>query len=288
MLSVDNLKELNLIWNSRYKEEDYFIFFMERLNENRKYFIKREAEEIIGCYLVEDTYLILHDKKIKTSKILSVIDNTPLFEDVLEYVGRDTLVTLMPVDEQYENKYGFEVVGRKSVYRISGVDIPDFPIRNIVIDPPITALYQVYTSFTSYFNGYETYTHSKFEEYITRYKQQGAEIIGYEESGVLIGYAVYSKNKYLVDIIEICYESANTLLQMISYLTKGIGYIQLSMSNFEQLTRIIPSARFTKEDILMARINDKELFERLYGIKILGSYSGFHAFGKPVWNQRNL
>ena len=59
----------------------------------------------------------------------------------------------------------------------------------------------------------------------------------------------------------------------------------LNATTSEKIHKLFPHATKTEQPFLMARINDKELFERLYGLKILSAYSGFNVSAKPLFNR---
>lgn len=281
----DNIGMMQKAWQARGIDPDFIDYYLEHRLAEAKVFALFEGESYKGLYLVDSKVLSLHDKNIKTAYIHPVVDDMTLFEEVLAWASQTHLVSLLPeVNERYQY-YGFEMVVETNVYNISSLDLPEFSVKGINLEPDLNDCLKVYNQFTRYFSAAFVRTREDFKHHKALMKRRGGSILGLEIDQQLVGYLVYIRGSSFVDVLELCYDKSSTLLQMLSFITKGVGRARLHVSPAEHLNRILPHLKGHTSAFMSARINDKELFERLYHIKIISAYSGFNAFGKPIWNR---
>lgn len=281
MLSAQEILVLNQYWNNKHSEQNYFAYFMKNLNKNRQYFIKREEDKIVGYYLVEYSYLMMNDRNLKCAIIHEVVNNKSLFEGIMNYIGKDTLVTIMA--ESAKVHLPTLPFSSRYLYKISGFDIPDLPAKTIVMDPPLESMYRLYLEFTTHFNGYQNLNLMGFKEHIDRFKLNGYYVVGVYENGNVLGYSIYKSDKYVVEVKEIVYDSVRTLLLMLSYLTKGVGYIHLYTSASEQIGQIITNVIKEKEPATKIYLNNIDLLKRLYNCSTTEVMDIFNGTDKALW-----
>ncbi len=284
-------KTMHSLWkeahadNISYVDSYFHTYFKE--DETR---VLRVDGNIEASLQVHAKNLSLHGKLLKTSFLVGCIgslsDRKSLVESVLDEVSKSDLITLIQTDhpEIYES-LGFETVIESRVFNMSSALIPDFPMDGIVLDPASKDLVKVYNRFTKYFTGYFVRTEHDFELMKQDLRNQKGSFVGYSIDGVLCAYARIINHGTYVDVLECVYDKSGSLLRLLSFVSRGVSRIVFTASESERINKVIPEARGKKIPFIMARINDKELFERLYHIKIISAYSAFNAFGLPLFNR---
>ena len=153
------------------------------------------------------------------------------------------------------------------------------------MEPDLEDVLGAYQEFTSHFTGYFDRDLHDFELIKKNLKNQKGSIVGYMESGVLLGYASYINHGSSIEVLECTYDRSGTLLRLLSFVSRGVSRIVFHASESERITKVIPDLKGVRVSFIMARVNDRDLFERLYHIKIISAYSAFNAFSLPVFNR---
>ncbi|WP_166082457.1 hypothetical protein [Erysipelothrix anatis] len=250
-------------------------------------FVFQNESSKMGHAVIMPKVLELHGKRLKASYIIDIEDeDETILEELVAASSHEELVTLLQSSDarKYE-AIGFEPVVEIMEYNIQASSLPELGVEGIVLDPVNQDLVSVYNRFTKHFTGYFIRDASSFEAMKKELDSIRGGIIGFSENGILVGYAIYENKGSFMKIRECIYEKSGHLLRMLSFLSRGKSRIILQTSVSEHINRLIPDAKRVKKHFLLARINDKQLFERLFHIKIISSYSGFNAFGKPLWNR---
>lgn len=243
-------------------------------------------DSLQGIVHVRERVLSLHDKNLRVSCLFPIQYDEALLQAVLDETGKTDLITLIQSAEtQKYEALGFEPVIEHYEYNIDASEIPDFKIEGIILEPDTELCLEVYRDFTRHFTGFYHRSLEDFETMRRLVKRQGGAIIGLVQEQRFVGYAVYYKRGSIVEVVECFYDRSGTLLQLLSFVSKGVNRIRFVASISEKISRILPDVKRHKETFLLARINDQALFERLFHIKIISAYSGFHAFGKPTLNR---
>lgn len=282
---------IHALWKEVYPDKKAYVdsYFHTYFNndQNRSLVIDGDIQASVQ---VHQKRLNLHGKQLRTSFLVGCIgslgDRKQLVENVLEEVSQSDLLTLIQTDspEDYES-LGFETVVETKIYNFSSSHIPDFPMDGIVLEPSLTDVQSVYKKFTSHFTGFFDRSLEDFELIKKNLKDQKGSIVGYVEEGILVGYASYINHGSSVEILECAYDKSGTLLRLLSFVSRGVSRIVFHASESERINKVLPDLKAKKVTFMMARVNDHELFERLYHIKIISAYSAFNAFGLPVFNR---
>lgn len=265
-------------------DDNSFNRFKEKILDHEKCYVSLDEEVVTGAAFVEPKVLSLHDKLIKSSFIVSVGNSHKIMDQLLSLVSRDDIITLIKTtDSESFEEYGFEPVIEVFDYNLNTSSLPNFDVVGVNIEPSSEALLKVYRGFTQHFTGYFKRDVDYFDRLKSELSSYGG-IIGYTVEDQIVAYVVYEIHDSVVTVRECCYFKSGHLLRLLSFVTRGKSRLVLTSSVYEHMNRILPEAKKTRRQTIMARINDKELFERLYHIKIISAYSGFNAFGKPLWN----
>ena len=242
--------------------------------------------EDTASFQAVEKVLHLHGKRLKTSYIYALCGfDKDLLESALNDFSQTDLVSMIYAQESEAlQDLGFEVVVEETVYNIPSVSLPELKVDGIVLDPKSDDLEQVYNAFSAHFTGYFTRTSEFFDILKHESRRLKGGFVGYSSDDQLKGYARYINHGSYVEVVECCYDTSGTLLKLLSFVSRGMQRIILHTSSQEKISKLLPNVKKEQKAVIMARINDPELFERLFHIRIISAYSAFHAFGKPIRN----
>ena len=274
--------QLDAYFKVYYKPEETFV-------------LRNKEHEILGLASVRPKILHLNNQNLKVSYINRIMirpeyqgkgNMNLLMNGILDHFSKTDLITLLRAYEpKVFEKFGFESVIQTAQYTMSTSDLPRFSIEGIVVQPKSEGLVKVYERFTEYFDGYFLRNVEDFNLLQQTMSQQNGGVVGLSHEGQLVGYCVYKNHGSHVEVFECAYDKSGTLLRLLSFVSKGKHRLIFHASVNENIQRVLPHATKSQQPFLLARINDRELFERLYDVRIISAYSGFKAFGKPLFNR---
>lgn len=235
---------------------------------------------------VNHKVLNLHDKKLRVSYINPVVnfdleDMTKILHDLSQ---RDLITMIYSDKDARLESLGFEAVVEQQVCNIPSQVLPEFDVRGIVLDPPAHHLKEVFDTYSSYFTGFFERSVDDFNKMKRDTNALKGRIVGVADEDHMRGYIRCIQHSNYVEVLECCYDTSGTLLRLLSFVSKGTSRIIYYTNLNEKIHKILPGVKIENKVVMLARINDKELFERLFHIKIISSYSAFNAFSKPVLN----
>lgn len=243
------------------------------------------GEDQSSYFCLSEKVLNLHDKKLQTTYISDKKgQDTFLLQSILDWKSKTDLFTLVKTSNpEFYEPFGFEMVISSQVFNMPSSIVPEFKVDGIVLDPKSEDLLEVYKTFTQHFTGYFDRNMASYD--FMKSSDKDTHFVGFSANKKITGYLRYKKYSSHVEILEACYDKSGTLLRMISYVSRGLSRIVLHTSSAEHLEKLFIGVKPQRLPFIMARVNDKALFERLYHIKIISAYSAFNAFGKPLFNR---
>lgn len=146
----------------------------------------------------------------------------------------------------------------------------------------------LYQKFTTHFTGYFLRTQEEMERLIEGVRAEGGEVLGVYQQQELVAYGFALKDSHGLRLDEVCYGDSNALLKLISYGLQQNEQVTFVSSTQEKVQKIIPQSHPKKVPFMMARVNQPHLFEKLYHVRIISSYSAFNAFSIPLFNRDYL
>lgn len=237
---------------------------------------------------VRDKVICLHEKNIRVAYIwhYKLSANSMLLQTVQELLNHEYLLTIVNTrDGEPWAKEGYENVIGVSNYAVRAQDLPAFDAYGIIRDPKSEDLLNVYRNFTRHFNGYGVRNVKDFDLMKTLLKARQGEIVGLTIDHQLRAYCVVYHYHHTANVVECCYDKSGSLLKLLSYCSRAMNDITFTTSQVEKIGRILPNAKKENEVFLQAVIGDKDLFEKLYKIRIISAYSAFNAFSIPLFNR---
>lgn len=230
--------------------------------------------------------LNLHDKKLRVAYINPLVSASKEdLEPILDNLGQRNLITMIRSEKnEMLESLGFEAVIEHQVCNIPSQVLPEFDVQGILLDVSAPLLKMVYDEYTQHFTGYFERSIHDFECIKRDTHFAKGKIVGLMKDDVLVGYIRSIHHGSYVEVLECCYDTSGTLLRLLSFISRGANRIIYHTNASERIHKILPGVKIQNKVVMLARVNDKELFERLFHIQIISSYSAFHAFSKPVLN----
>lgn len=290
--------ELKKLWKSAFPNQlgnSIDTYFEVYFDEDETYVLRDKNQNIISSVQVKDKVLNLNNKKLKVSYLTNIQTKHEhqdkgymkrLITSVLEEKGKEELVTLLrPYEPNLYRSLGFENVIELFEYSILSNTIPNLSTEGIVINPNSNDLVNSYTKFSSHFDGYFDRDEKYYDKLKAFILKQNGNLIAYKKDDELLGYCVYLTHSTDVEILECTYDTSGTLVKLLSFVSRSKSRITLKTSTSENIKRVFPEAKRSKKPFLMARVNNRELFERLYDVKILSALSAFNIGSAPKFNR---
>lgn len=230
--------------------------------------------------------LNLHDKKIRVSYINPMVScNQDELSEVLNQLGKRDLITMIYSDRnEMLERLGFEAVVEHQLCNIPSQNIPDFDVKGIILDVSALDMKHVFDIYAKHFTGYFERNIHDFERIRRDTHFLKGKITGFMKGDQMVGYIRSVHHGSYVEVLECCYDTSGTLLRLLSFVSRGANRIIYHTNASERIHKILPNVKIQNKVVMLARVNDKALFERLFHIKIISSYSAFNAFSKPVLN----
>ncbi len=212
-------------------------------------------------------------------------DINALIAEVSEQQKYRTLITIIPTDSPKDyGRYGFEEIYRKRVYTISRSHLANASYKGVTKDFTIDDLMKLYDGFVSHFNGYVYRDRGYWNRLIEllRFKRYNLAVY-YDEENKPQGYMIYYIEAGKVSVVEIIYNNGIALTRLVCYALRLKSSIRLFTSENEDLTKAFPKVRYRLETTAVARVNDLEMFNRLYNCQAHSSREAFALGGKPLY-----
>ena len=283
------------LWKEAFSFDDggYTKFFFDRYYKDETTFVMKENNQVLATAIKTPHWMMLHGKMIQASMIVGVVTHPEyrnqgrfhqLMKVLLDECEHQELVTVIQAyDPELYKEFGFEVIYRRKQLFVRRADVPQMADHGVTYRLDYKNLVKVYSQFTAKFDGMMVRDEAYFRDLAYEVEAQGGKIIAcYDNKGEISGYAVL----YLVDgvltIQEIVYLNSLALMKMLNHCLQLRFELVVEVSEAEQLERLFPNAEVKHKGNLLARINHKDLFQRLYGFKHKSVQQAMEL-DKPLW-----
>ena len=215
---------------------------------------------------------------------LDVLDS--LMDVVLDRCDHQELLTLLEPEDTTINysKYGFEGIYERIQYTLRREDIKQsYSNLGCSFDPSAVDMLKVYVGFIKRFNGFFV----RDIEYYTKLKREinarGGKIVAfYNSKNKIEGYATILIEGKTARIEECVYLESTALMKLINAAFQERGLVYLEVSPFENLSLVFPEAEKKSVRQIYARLNNPELFSRLYNTEVRNIHDAFMLSKKPL------
>ena len=288
-------KQIHSLWKEAFSFDDggYTKFFFERYYKKEHAFVLKEDSHVLASVIKTPHWMMLHGRMIQASMICGAVTHPEhrkkgyfheLMHAVLDECEHQELVTVIQAyDPELYKEFGFELVYPRKQLLIKRTDVPQMADAGMTYRLDFKNLVKVYSQFTSKFDGMMVRDETYFRDLSYEVEAQGGKIVAcYDSKGEISGYAVlYLKDGVLI-IQEIVYMDSRALMKILNHCLQLRLECVLEVSEAEQLERLFPQAELKHKSNLMVRVNNKQLFQRLYGFKYTTVHEAMQT-DKPLW-----
>ena len=287
--------EIRRIWKECFPEEDprYIEYYFKMRYKPENCYVNIVNGRIVSTLVRTPHAVMFNGRVLQASMIIGVA--TPvqyrrqgymheLMEVVLDACEHTELITLIQAENPslYE-EFGFKKIYRRSEYALERKDVRRITNFGCAYEPTPIDLLKVYSAFIRRFNGF----YARDLEYFINYKkeiiaQDGKIVAYYNGKDQIRGYAVMYPQGNELTVEEIVYLDSMSLVKLCNAALQEKKVIHLHVSAAEDLTKVFPNAPTRTYDSTMARLNDRELFARVFGARVMDAEDAFAISAKPL------
>ncbi|MGP1375991.1 MAG: GNAT family N-acetyltransferase [Bulleidia sp.] len=211
-----------------------------------------------------------------------------LFQVALDACSHQELITLLPGEENgYYAAFGFAPIYRRSRYTLTRRDVKRITNFGCAYEPDPAAMMEVYSRFVQNFNAFKARNLRYFENLKRETAARNGKIVAYYDGGHICGYAVILLRGAIACIEECIYLDSMALSKLLNAALQERATVQLDVSVSENLGVLFPEAKRTERVSMLARLNDAELFGRLFNARIKTVQEAYALSRKPLFcNER--
>ncbi len=287
--------ELREIWKTCFPQNDprYTDFYFKAHYKPENCYVMMDGDKPISAAIRNPHALMFNGRVLQTSMIMGVATipeeqrkgyMRELMKIVLDACEHTELLTLIQTEEPklYE-PMGFRTIYHRRRYTIERKDVHRTTNFGCSFDPAPLDLLKVYSAFIRRFNGF----YPRDLEYFVRYKQevnaQGGKIVAfYNGKDQIRGYAVMIPMGEELIAEEIVYLDAACLNKLCNACVQEKKTVHLLVSEAEDLSRVFPEAKSMRYPSTMVRLNDADLFSKLFNRRIETVEEAFAISQRPL------
>ncbi len=293
---VNQTKQIQEMWKQCFPQESLkyneFFFKNKYFPENTLVFSENgEVQASLQRYPHE---IMMHERILKTSMIVGVATlpqhqgqgkMKALMDVVLDHVEHQELVTLIQAyePELYE-KYGFEMVYYHRSWKIHRNQVKKISNKGCSYDVQSSQMLKLYANFVKHFNGFYIRDEAYFDLLRKEVEAQNGKIIAYyNEDGLLEAYGTLLPKREEVVLEECIYMNSLALTKLVNLALQHRAIVSLKTSTGEDLGVLFPEAEVKESGFMMAKVNDFDLFNRLYGTSATTTKEAFEMGKKSLY-----
>ena len=206
-----------------------------------------------------------------------------LITTVLDYCSHNELITLVSARYDGFKKYGFEPVFYRHDYTLTRDDVKRITNFGCAYEPSPIDMLKVYSVFIRRFNGF----YARDLEYFVNLKKEivsrGGKIVAYYDSKNQIqGYATILIEGKEARVEECIYLNALALNKLINAALQERSTVHLHVSPAENLSKLYPNVPKEEYPYIMARLNDADLFSRLFNVEVKTVQEAMAISNRPL------
>lgn len=287
--------EIRQLWKTCFPQEDprYIEYYFKTLYKPENCFVKTEKGKVVSA-VMRNPHAIMFNGRVLQASMLVGMATLPQYRKkgymhevmdvVLDACEHSELITLIQSEQPvlYE-QFGFKTIYTRTDYTLERKDVKRITNFGCAYEPTPIDLLKVYSAFIRRFNGF----YARDLEYFVKYKKEiiaeGGKIVAYYNGKDQIrGYAVMIPQGNELRVDEVVYLDAMSLVKLCNAALQEKKIIHLHVSAAEDLSKLFPGAKVRHYGSTMARLNDADLFSKLFNQRISTVEEAFGISQKPL------
>ena len=256
---------INYFFSSVYAEKDTLLYYQNK--------------RVIGGINRVECNILFNGRYLKSSIISGVCVDPryrhqglmhQLMATQIDHLQHSELVTLALASNDSDlSEFCFAPVYVRNSYEITRNMLPPTTNEGISYRFRANDMLYLYAQFIKRFNGFVVRDKKDMEDVVKRCQALGGKVIYYYDGNdKLQGYCAYHMDGLAVIVDELVYMDSIALIKLINYALMERHYIVISVSNHEDLSQLFPQAKVSPTIYAGLRINDYDLFNRLYNCNV--------------------
>lgn len=292
----ENKADVYELWKQSYANQSRndLNFYFKYVYDHGRCIVIEETQRIISSLQINEHVLSLKDKQLKISYIYGVATHPDyrrngymrkLMESALDEVSHNHLITFIyGFYPKLYKQFGFETIYERKVYAIPREYLNKVSQSHITYDADPMELLQVYQQYTSHFDGYYVRNNEYYKTLLNELMMSQKQLIVYRNNKQEVcGYLIYSKRKHEIYVEEAIYLESVVLLRMLKSAIQDEDEIYVEVSQSEKLEKIFPLVIPKKQPFIMARVNNIDLFNKLFNTNVKTTTEAFDSVQRPLW-----
>ncbi len=282
-------------WKKSYTMEDprWTEYYFRNIFKPENAIVDIQDDKVASLAVRQKHTMMFNGRALQVSMISGVSTlpeyrNKGLMHDVmltmLDACSHSELITLIRSNKpDLVRQWGFYPIFYRSDYTLTRDDVKRITNFGCAYEPSPIDMLKVYSAFIRRFNGF----YARDLEYFVQYKKeiaaQGGKIVAYYDGKNRIqGYASILLEGREARIEECIYLDSVALNKVLNAALQDRPIIHLHVSTAEKLSLVFPNA--PKRDYVhtYARLNDADLFSRLYNANIETVEDAFNVSNRPL------
>ena len=293
---AENKPEIMELWKSAYptRSRAYLSFYFKHLFDEGKCLYLPQDQRIISSLQMQPHVVRFANRKLECTYILGVATLPDyrrrghmryLMNTALDELSHNHLITFIEAfNPKLYEPFGFETVYDAKRYTINTHYFEKVNKSGVSHQVSARELSDLYLKYSKHFDcGYVRDLHY-YELFMNRAVLDHGNLCVYrDQNHELRGYAVYSENSVEVKISELVYLDSVALMKLLRYVSDGYPDVSVCVSQSEQLERLFTLTIPKRSAMTMARINNYELFNKLYNTKVKTPKEAFAILKRPIF-----
>ncbi len=291
----EDLPELKALWKVCFPKADpsYLEHFAKYKWDPDSCYIAREDGRI-AAVLCRNRHSVMFNGKVLSASMIVGVATHPdyrnrgymhdLMRTAVDACEHSELLTFIRTEDPslYE-PFGFRSSFKRNAYFIKRKDLKRVAPFGIAYDVRALDMLKVYSAYIRRFNGFYTRDLKDFVDYKKEIIQAGGKIIGYFNAKDRIdGYAAVRVQGSNLYIDELVYLDSVSLVKLLNACLLERPHVSFHVSAAENLDPMFPDAEKKQYNSVMVRVNNYDLFNKLFNLNVQNVEEAMAASRKPL------
>lgn len=275
------------------EDQNYTDFYFKNCFVPEDCFVMTKEGHIVSMAIRTEHALMFNGRILRTSMIMGVCTlpeyrHHGYMHDIMNVImdacDHTELLTLVKTEtpELYE-PYGFQYVYNRAQYRLERNDVKRITNFGCAYEPSSLDLMKVYSAFIKRFNGF----YARDLDYFIRLKKQikarnGKIVAYYNGKDQIQGYIVMVPQGNEIMAEETVYLDSMALIKLCNAALQEKKVVNLFVSDAEDLSKVFPRAENKSYPSTMVRLNDAELFSKVFHTDVKDVNGAFAISKRPL------
>ncbi|MEG0238947.1 GNAT family N-acetyltransferase [Anaerorhabdus sp.] len=276
------------------EEEKYIEYYFDEIYKPENTVILIENGIVQSSLQRIPHEMMFNNRVIRTSMIVGVAtlpqyqkqgNMKKLMQVAIDEIEHQELITcIQAYNPALYEPYGFKMVYNHKETTFTRNHVQKISNEGCSYNVSSEDMLQLYATFVKRFNGYYIRDVKNFNQMKKESAAQGGKILGYyNEKGHLQAYAVCLFTNKEVVMEECIYLNSLALTKLINLALQIRGIVKVHTSEVEDLRILYPGVEVKDYGFTMARVNDFDLFNRLYQVNATTIDEVFASSGRPLY-----